>query len=121
MNSEQIGRIVWIIIVAYVVIVCVARKFGNDDINSALCKSEFNFKGYVYAFPDSEKTKNYRLVADMYKSEGYYYVDRIHFKNGGYIDFDDCEEGNKNGEAFYCTPVDDERDWSFRFYGEMAK
>ncbi len=104
------------------------------DINSQYCDKEFDFKGYIYAFPDDTKSKNYRLVADFSKVEDYdtdtedrehYYhyitLNRIYFNNGGYIDFENCNEVNKDGELFSCTAINDDRDWSFRFYGEQIK
>ena len=121
MDSEKLGQFIGILLIFFFVVFCYTSTFGNEDVNSIFSKSEFNFKGYVYAFPDSTKDKNYRLKADMHKDGEYYEVNRIYFYNGGYIDFEDCEDGNKDGEMFYCAPIDDERDWGFRFYGDIIK
>lgn len=119
--AEEIGKFVGFLLLISIVVFTYTSFFGNEDINSIFCKNELKFKGYVYAFPDDTKDKNYRLKADVQKDGNEYSIDRIYFYNGGYIEFESCEDGNKGGNSFYCTPVNDERDWTFRFYGEMIK
>ncbi len=118
---NELGKFIGFLLILSLVVFTFTNFFGNEDINSIFCKNELKFKGYVYAFPDDTKDKNYRLKADMYKDGNDYGVDRIYFYNGGYIDFESCEEGNKDGYGFYCTPLKDERNWTFMFYGEQIK
>lgn len=121
--KEFFGHFACWLILCFVIGAIIVYNFGSKDVKSPFAKGEFDFNGYVYAFPDSRNDKNYRLVADMTKNDGYYQVNRIYFSNGGHIDFEDCEGGNKDGEAFFCTPINDdsERDWCFIFYGDMVK
>lgn len=78
-------------------------------------------QAYVYAFPNKEYSKNYRLKADMdYDSESGYQVSKIYFDNGGYIEFNFCEDGYKKGDLFFCEADNDEQEWHFRYYGEKV-
>ncbi|MBO6273314.1 hypothetical protein J6O48_11120 [bacterium] len=121
MSGNYIGICLGILFVFSLILFCLTEKSGNQNINSIFCKREFDFKGFVYAFPDGTKTKNYRLKADMYKDGDKYGIYTLYFNNGGCIDFDSCEDGNKNGDDFYCIPTKDNRDWYFKFYGEQIK
>ena len=79
-------------------------------------------QSYVYAFPNEDYAKNYRVKADLeYDSETGYQVSKIYFDNGGSIEFNSCEDGNKKGNLFYCVADNDERDWAFRYYGEKVQ
>ena len=77
---------------------------------------------YIYAFPNKNYAKNYRIRAEVdYNSEYGYQVTKIYFNNGGYIEFNYCEDGNTKGDLFYCEAINDERDWYFRYYGEKVE
>lgn len=69
------------------------------------------YQGYIYAFPDSDRAKNYRLKYK--KTENGFYM---FFPNGGSIYFEDCEEFNLDGYSFTCASGNDSRDWEFRGY-----
>ena len=98
----------------------VIEKFGSKDINSIFARREFDFRGYVYAFPNKNHDKNYHLKADMRKEGSSYFVNRIYFYNGGSIEFDNDEPLNKKGKMV-CDYGYDENEWCFRFYGDMVK
>ena len=80
-------------------------------------------QSYVYAFPNKDYAKCYRVKADLdydYDSDDRFQISKIYFSNGGYIEFNFCEDGNKKGDLFYCEASNDERDWYFRYYGEKV-
>ena len=85
--------------------------------------SEYQYQqSYIYAFPNADYAKNYRLKANVdYDSETGYQVSKIYFDKGGSIEFNSCEDGNKKGNLFYCVSDNDERDWAFRYYGEKVQ
>ena len=92
-------------------------------------------QSYVYAFPDKDNAKSYRVKADLeyeydydydedygYSKNDYgYQITKIYFDNGGYIEFNFCEKGNNKGNLFYCEADNDNRDWYFRYYGEKVE
>lgn len=85
-----------------------------------LCTQIYNekikYQGYVYAFPD-DRAKNYRLVAEIEENN----IKRINFFNNEYIEFHSCDYFNSKGTSFFCEPVNDDRDWHFRYYGEKVE
>jgi hypothetical protein len=74
------------------------------------------YYGYIYAFPDASRAKNYRLKFKKLE-DGFY----LFFPNGGSKYFEYCEEFNSKGELFGCETENDTRDWNFRFYNERVK
>lgn len=114
------------LIFGFIIMSCIFLATSSEDVNSIINKHEFDFKGFVYAFPDKNHDKNYRLFADMYKEANGYYVSKIYFYNGGYIDFEEYGEPlDKKGSMAcgYLEYVDEEtnKDWCFRFYGEQIQ
>ncbi len=100
------------------------NNVGSDNINSIFAKKNMTFQGYVYAFPDISYAKNYRVVADIEKDEDGYYINKIYFGNGGFIEFDSSENEAiyKNTKKCQGSYLDDQdRHWCFRFYGEQIK
>lgn len=107
--------------------------YGNTDIKSIFKRSNFNLEGYVYAFPNSHNAKSYRLKADLTSNNILFYqkfwVDKIYFNNGGYIDFtnqeyyEDKESLDDKGTLAcgYYEDNNDDKNWCFRFYGEQIK
>ena len=69
------------------------------------------YEGYIYAFPDSNRAKNYRLK--FKKTEYGFY---LFFPNGGSKYFENCEDFNLEGNRFSCFTENDTRDWEFRCY-----
>lgn len=90
-------------------------------LNGKPLKREYR-QSYVYAFPNKDNAKSYRVKADLdYDSDSGMQVLKIYFNNGGYIEFDFCEDGFKFGDLFVCEPVNNEKDWYFRYYGEKVE
>lgn len=126
-NPEKESNSFHIVLWSIIILLCASpfyfSKFGNKDINSLFCRHEFDFKGYVYAFPNYNYDKNYRLEADIHKIGSRYEVKRIYFSNGGYLDINNEYENDdplrKNGklscDGYYDT---NGKEWYFRFYGE---
>ena len=82
----------------------------------------FSISSYVYAFPEKNYSKNYRVIANIdYNSDYGYQITKIYFDNGGYIEFNFCEKGNNKGNLFYCEADNDDRNWYFRYYGEKVE
>jgi hypothetical protein len=58
-------------------------------------KTDYSAKVYVNVFPDGDKSKNYKLPADMSKVSddggAAYNIEKVYWPNGGYFEFDDCE------------------------------
>ena len=93
------------------------------------------FSGYVYAFPDANNDKNYRLKADITKTRNNIFVNKIYFKNGGYITFDEdynAEQNdiNEDGSGYIapvnssCIPhydAEKDQEWCIRYFGEKIK
>lgn len=76
-------------------------------------------QSYVYAFPNADYAKNYRVKADLeFDSEDGYQVSKIYFDNGGYIEFNSCVDGYEKGDMFFCEANNDEKEWGFRYYEE---
>lgn len=92
-----------------------------------------HFSGYVYAFPDINKAKNYRLRADMTKTRNLIFVNKIYFNNGGYITFDEDYNLEQSDEdnPLYIIPgnsscvihydADNDQEWCIRYFGEEIK
>lgn len=86
-------------------------------------------RNYVYACPDDDNSvKCYEITADYYRdcedegnggSSCYSYITKMYFPNGGYVEFDNCDE---NKESLTCWPIDD-RDgvWKIQLTGEKTK
>ena len=117
-DNEAFMRAVVIVWILGFIGVCIIEKFGSENLNSFWVKRCIKFSGYVFAFPNAKYDKNYRLRADMEKVANRYYVNRIYFYNGGYIDFepDEQEDILDNKGSMSCNET-----WCFRFYGEEAK
>lgn len=89
-----------------------SRINGDQAFNSFFEKPEYHTKYYVNLFPETSKSKNYRLVADIhvyeeeeeYDDKSYLYkvisIEKVYFNNGGYLYFDDCRL--EVGEKTYC-------------------
>lgn len=120
---EKYKSLLPIIVIFLFVFIGIIEKFGIENPNSILAKREFDFKGYVYAFPNEKYDKNYHLEADILKEGSRYYVQRIYFYNGGYIDFDYDEELSiSKGGKMTCGYYENEnKEWCFRFYGDLVK
>jgi len=78
---------------------------------------------YVYACPqDTKSSKCYKVRADMasVNDDGFerWYVERINFKNGGFIYFKDCDFFDKK---YTCYPEkDDDGIWNLQI-SEVVK
>lgn len=115
----------WGLLIFFVLMFCLDTfNLGTRNINSIFAKRDFDFQGYVYAFPDSNDDKNYRLKADISKNHNEYRVNRIYFKNGGYIDFKDHDSDpiyKNTGQCGDSVTDDEDNDWCFIFYGEQVQ
>ena len=114
------------------IIFTITYFYGNTDIKGIFKRGNFGFKGYVYAFPNSNNAKSYRLKADLTSNNilfyQYFRVDKIYFNNGGYIDFTNQYYGDKESldakgtlACGYYEDDNEDKEWCFRFYGEQIK
>jgi len=91
-------------------------RFGNEQVGSFFEKDDYEAKYFVNLFPEKDKTKNYRLVADIEKDtvcikisrderecEITYYLRKVYWPNGGYFSFDANECLLNEGKNF-CFP-----------------
>ena len=109
-------------IVACFILFCLGPSYWTHIfLHGKPLKREYR-QSYVYAFPNKDNAKSYRVKADLdYDSDSGMQVSKIYFNNGGYIEFDFCEDGFKFGDLFVCEPVNNEKDWYFRYYGEKVE
>lgn len=121
-NEKYFSSVVFYIIfssiflgVIYFVTIC-AIEFIDEKIAPIKFLRFKPYEGYIYAFPDSDRAKNYRLK--FKKTENGFYM---FFPNGGSIYFEDCEEFNLEGDSFSCYTEKDTRDWEFRCYERDIK
>lgn len=77
-------------------ILCVSFYFGagNTQIGSIFEKHNYQEKYYVYVTENTKQSKRYKIPADIYRIRGSvgdytYFVQKIYWPNGGYIDFTD--------------------------------
>jgi len=85
-------------------------------------------RAIVYACPEDESVKCYRLEADTSNDcdqvdEGSNYcwttINTIYFPNGGYIDFDSCDTERNN--KYTCTAVEiNDGTWKIEYTGEKT-
>lgn len=89
------------------------RINGDEVIGSFFEKSEYRTQYYAILTPETNSSKNYKLKADIwvfnetsqdYEGRSYTYkvimVEKVYFKNGGYVYFDDCQVDLNKKE--YC-------------------
>ncbi len=113
----------FILILSYGFIIeplCKKFNWGNDNPKSIFRKPDLMYQGYVYAFPcpDFECTsKNYKVVADIQHGD----IQKIYFKNGGYLEIDNCDGNGLGGDDYYCEEAKTGEIWGFEYYGELVK
>ena len=113
------------LLVLWITSLIIIENYGLKDINSLFARKEFDFMGYVYAFPNKNNDKSYRLKANMEKYGNDFYVSKIYFYNGGSITFD-IDYGyemslDKKGRMACQYHENEDKEWCFRFYGEQIK
>lgn len=71
---------------------------GNTTVGSPLAKSDFTAQYWVFIQPENAKAKNYRVKADISRSEAGYSLNEVNWPNGGSSTFDDCYLVSKDGK-----------------------
>ena len=121
MQTIIIGGIVLITIWGIIIApLCQKFNWGTDNPKSIFRKPNLMYQGYVYAFPcpDFECTsKNYKVVADIQYGD----VQKIYFRNGGYLEMENCDGNGLGGDDYFCEEVKTGKMWVFEYYGELVK
>lgn len=113
------------------VIPLISRFWGKEEIGSFFeAPRPYNARYYVNLFPDGEKSKNYKMPADLTVDEmcendgdgnsGCYrliLLDKAYFSNGGSVSFDDCHLEEEKPSCF----DDDGKYWKIEFNKEKVK
>ena len=129
-NSIILEKIFQIIIVGGIVLIsiwglvisplCQKFNWGTDNPQSMFRKPNLIYQGYVFAFPcpDFECTsKNYKVVADIQYGD----IQKIYFRNGGYLEMENCDGNGLGGDDYFCEEVKTGKTWVFEYYGELVK
>lgn len=116
-----VGGIVLITIWGIIITpLCQKFNWGTDNPKSIFRKPNLMYQGYVYAFPcpDFECTsKNYKVVADIQYGD----IQKIYFRNGGYLEMENCDGNGLGGDDYFCEEVKTGKMWVFEYYGELVK
>lgn len=88
-TSIVVKTIFWVFIL-FIVGFTYKNYFGNNTIGSWLEKPEHSTQYWVYVQLDNVESKNYRVKADIERSEGNYFMNTVYWPNGGHSNFDDC-------------------------------
>lgn len=101
--DEFQNLIIGSIIIIGVVFFVGKSYIGEKGPGSFFERSVYDTKVYVLVFPNSDKTKNYYLPADISKDNenSGYSVNVIHWPNGGTTTFNSCSNVNLNSKT-YC-------------------
>jgi hypothetical protein len=78
-------------------------------------KKDYKARVMVNVFPEGDKSKNYRLEADITRSDGVYFINKIYWPNGGYLEWqpyegDRCSVEDRNQKTdkleAYCNYIE---------------
>ena len=67
------------------------QLLGNTNVGSLLAKRNFETQYWVYLQPEGRGDTSYRLLGDISRVDGNYYLNEVYWSNGGMSDFDDCQ------------------------------
>lgn len=86
-----------------IVTITIRTKFGSTNIGGLFERLNYTENYYVNLFPENAKSKNYKVEAEIEKTDGEYYLIEAHFPNGGYLTFYDSlywEPLKLNGKVY---------------------
>ena len=97
-------------------------KYGSDTINSIFEMNEYTTKYYVHLYPEDNKSKNYKVEADIESNldeEGRkYHIVKAYFDSKRYITFTDWDSLHPNKKVMIRD--DDGKDWDVELTTEKV-
>jgi len=95
--------------------------YGNHNIGSIFeCLYYKDELYYAHLYADDDNLKNYKVIVELDRDGGVYYIDKVYFNKSQYITVDDPRSGYKVDELVGFTDTSG-RQWYLELTKQRAK